>query len=313
MASRVRSVSVDNPDGKNVILQQLLRRMNFTDRTYAAWYLLLTIALLIRPQNIEHWSHFLLFNSAILAAIIVLSCYAKRTRTWEPVYDWYPIFLFTLAFEEIARLSLAFVPSWQDSWLLRFEQSLFGLPPTVWLGQFQNPLLTEVLEFGYFSFYWLLPVVGIVLYAKKRNLLNEAGERPFRLWMDALAIGYIVCFTIYLVFPTEGPAHTLVLSQGATVAAGPFRWLVLFVQLHGGVHGNAFPSGHIMAAVISLLAALRWSPRLGKWLILPVLLMGIGAVYDSYHYVSDIVAGAFVGIAAFALTLHLLRFRRNLA
>lgn len=296
-----------------MILQQLLRRMNFSDRTYAAFYLVLTIALLFRPQNLEYWPRFIVLNSAILAIIILTSWYAKRTRAWEMAHDWYPMFLFILAFEEIARLSLAFVSSWQDHWLLGLEQSLFGQPPTVWLGQFQHRLLTEVLEFGYFGFYWLLPLVGIILYAKKWRRNDEVSERPFRLWMDALTIGYVTCFMIYLVVPTEGPAHTLPLPHGARIALGRFRWLVLLVQNHGGVHGNAFPSGHIMAAVISLLAALKWSPRLGKWLVLPVLLMCVGSVYDSYHYLSDVVAGAFVGILAFAIVLHLLRFRRDLS
>jgi len=313
MATTFRNASSDDPDEENVILQQLLRRMNFSDRTYAAWYLVLTIALSLEPQKIEHWPRVILLNLLILTIITVTACYAKRGRVWKVAHDWYPILLFIVAFEEIARLSLAFVPNWQDSWLLHLEQALFTQPPTVWLGHYQHPLLTELLEFGYFSFYWLLPVVGIVLYVKNRECPDAQTERPFRLWMDALAIGYVTCFTVYLLFPTEGPAHTLSLPAGTRVASGPFRWLVLLVQRHGGVHGNAFPSGHIMAAVISLLAALKWSPRLGKWLVLPVLLMCVGSVYDSYHYLSDVVAGAFLGLAAFALAIHLLRFPRDMA
>ena len=313
MATTFRSVSVDHPDEENVILQQLLHRMNFSDRTYTGWYLLLTIALLLKPQNIEHWPRVIVLNLLLLTTIIVTACYAKRSQVWKVAHDWYPMLLFIVAFEEIAHLSLAFVPSWQDSWLLRLERSFFGQPPTIWLGHYQHPLLTELLEFGYFSFYWLLPVVGIVLYAKSRQRTGDQPERPFRLWMDALAIGYVTCFTVYLLFPTEGPAHTLALPEGARVASGPFRWLVLLLQRHGGVHGNAFPSGHIMAAVISLLAALKWSPRLGRWLVLPVLLMCVGSVYDSYHYLSDVVAGALLGLAAFAIAIHLLRFQRDMA
>jgi membrane-associated phospholipid phosphatase len=94
-----------------------------------------------------------------------------------------------------------------------------------------------------------------------------------------------------------------------TEASGPFRWLVWLLQRHGGVHGNAFPSGHIMAATISLLAALRWSSRLGQWLIVPILLMCVSAVSDSYHYASDVVGGALLGAAAFALVFNLFRLR----
>ncbi len=54
-----------------------------------------------------------------------------------------------------------------------------------------------------------------------------------------------------------------------------------------------------MASVVALLAAARWRPRLARWLAAPVLLMCVGAVYDGYHYASDIVAGALVGAASF--------------
>jgi membrane-associated phospholipid phosphatase len=54
-----------------------------------------------------------------------------------------------------------------------------------------------------------------------------------------------------------------------------------------------------MASFVALLAASRWKPRLAGFLAIPVLLMCIGAVYDGYHYVSDIVAGAMVGTLVF--------------
>lgn len=274
--------------------------MNVADRVYGVWFFALSVALLIaappRPR-------FVLLNAIILATILLTAWNANRSAAWRIAHDWYPMLLFVVAFEEIARLSLAFVPRWQDAWLLRLEGVLFAPPPTEWLAHFRHPLVAEMMEFGYFSFYWMLPLVGIFLYG--RGWKKDAESlRPFRLWMDALAIGYVICFTAYLLFPTEGPAHTL--GRHEEVASGPFRWLVHLVQRHGGVHGNAFPSGHIMAATISVLAALRWVPRSGRWLILPLLLMCVGAVYDGYHYASDAVAGAAVGAAAFAVTVRLL-------
>jgi membrane-associated phospholipid phosphatase len=282
--------------------------MNFADRVYAAWFLILSLALAVHSKPVGESLPFVAFPASVIAIIAVTSIRSNGAAGWRVAHDWYPMILFVVAFEEVARLSLAFVPNWQDGTILRLEAAVFSQPPTQWLGHFHHPVVAEALEFGYFSFYWMLPLVGIVLYGRGWSK-TEKGLRPFRLWMDALAIGYMTCFTVYLLFPTEGPAHTL--GYHEMILSGPFRRLVLLIQRHGGVHGNAFPSGHIMAASVCVLAALRWVPRLGRWLIVPLVLMCVGAVYDDYHYVSDVLAGAILGAAAFSMALYLLESRAD--
>lgn len=288
-------------------MHELWRRLNLADRLYSTWFVCLSITLLIRPEVPHATISDLTINILFVVTIALSAIWDDRSPGWRVVHDWYPMLLFIVVFEEVARLSMAFVPRWQDGILLRMEGAMFAQPPTEWLARFRQPLLIELLEFGYFSFYWMLPLVGIVLYGRGWKKVRQI--LPFRRWMDALAIGYVVCFTTYLLFPTEGPAHTL--GRQPTEVSGPFRWLVLLIQRHGGVHGNAFPSGHVMAATICVLAALRWAPRLGRWLIAPLLLMCIGAVYDSYHYVSDVVAGLVLGAAAFSAAIYLLESRAH--
>jgi membrane-associated phospholipid phosphatase len=304
MASNAQAASDEFLDDEEKVLLHLLwRRMNLSDRVYILWFIVLSLALLVVPVHLAHWTHFLLLNLVIFETITLTAWKSDHSSAWRIGHDWYPMLLFVVAFEEIARLSLAFVSQWQDAVILRLEGAVFPIPPTEWIARFRQPFVIELFEFGYFSFYWMLPVVGIVLYAQGWKK-DAPSQRPFRLWMDALAVGYVACFTFYLLFPTEGPAHTL--GRSASQVSGPFRWLVLLVQRYGGVHGNAFPSAHIMAAAISLLAALRWAPRLGWWLIIPFVLMCIGAVYDMYHYASDAVAGALLGAIAFAVAVKLL-------
>ena len=277
--------------------------LNWTDTLLAGWYFALGIALILPGSSVSNRIT-LFYHSAVIAVIVVLAALQTRGRWWRFAHDWYPLFIFIAAFEQIARLSLTFVPHWQDRFILRIESIIFPAAPTLWFNAHRGPILTELLEFGYFTFYWILPVVGGVLYENIWRASPSEVSSPkqsFRIWMDATVLGYLVCYVTYLLFPTEGPTHTQVVPSSNLTAAGPFHWLVLFIQRHGGVHGNAFPSGHIMASVVAYLAALRWRPRLGRRLTVPLLLMCIGAVYDGYHYVSDIVAGAVVGVVAFWL------------
>ena len=69
------------------------------------------------------------------------------------------------------------------------------------------------------------------------------------------------------------------------------------MQGTAGVHGNAFPSAHLMLAFAVLVFVFRYFPRFAPWLLFCVLLMGAGAVYDGYHYAVDVVAGALLGMA----------------
>ena len=113
---------------------------------------------------------------------------------------------------------------------------------------------------------------------------------------DALSVGYLICYATYLLFPTRSPANTLGVQQFGGAPGGLFHSLVGLIQNHAGVHGNAFPSAHIMLAFVVLMFAYRFLPRLAPWLLFPILLMCVGAVYDGYHYASDVIVGALLGI-----------------
>ena len=76
------------------------------------------------------------------------------------------------------------------------------------------------------------------------------------------------------------------------------------------MHGNAFPSAHVAGALPPLIFAWRHAPRLGAVVTLLVALMGLGAVYDGYHYASDVVAGVAVGAAAAAIVMAVQRIAR---
>ena len=113
---------------------------------------------------------------------------------------------------------------------------------------------------------------------------------------DTLSIGYVICYAIYLVFPTQSPANRAGVQQIGSAHAGIFQHLVRAIQNNAGVHGNAFPSAHIMLTFVVLMFAYRFLPRVAPWLLIPILLMCVGAVYDGYHYTTDVVAGGAIGI-----------------
>jgi membrane-associated phospholipid phosphatase len=268
--------------------------MNLADRIYLAVHLALTVLVCARYEHVEHSAWYVAWNCIAIALIFLLARKQRDGVAWEFAHDWLPAVFFITVFEEVSYLSLSLRGGWQNEHLIAFESLLFAIPPGLWMREHASSWMVELLEFGYFAFYPLYPIFGGMFWAWREGP-RFAGA--FRQLTDALSVGYVVCYATYLLFPTESPANRQGVQQIAGAHGGPFQAMVQLIQSHGGVRGNAFPSAHIMLAFVVLVFVYRLLPRVAPWLLVPVLLMCLGAVYDGYHYASDVAAGALVGIA----------------
>jgi membrane-associated phospholipid phosphatase len=262
---------------------------NFADRAYLVYFAVVSGLILVRWRHVPGAATLLLVNAVCIAIIFALVQLAPRSPNWAFLHDWYPVAMPIVTFEQVSRLSLTLRSGWQDHYILNLESHLFPIPPTVWLGQHATGWTTELVEIGYFSYFVLLMIVAGTLYVR-------ADRRPFRQTMDASVLSYLLCYVVFILFPTEGPAHTLAAKyQFALPGGGPFHWVVLLIQKHAGVHGNAFPSAHVAGGLVAVIAAWRFAPKLGAALTPLMILLCVGAVYDRYHYASDVVAGLVFG------------------
>jgi membrane-associated phospholipid phosphatase len=236
----------------------------------------------------------LVWHTAIALAIVLVSWNRPRSRLLNFMHDWYPLAMFIFTFEEIAHFSLSVVPHWQDWRIAGFEQRIFGDSPNLWLRQFASRTLSEFMDFGYFTYYPMFPVIGGLLYGHRKQQL-------FRRLMYSAVLMYMISFAVYLGFPCEGPRRAL--SGFISPPKGyVFSWHVHLIQAGAGVHGNALPSSHVGLAVVCSLIAYRWRPGLGVLLAICTALISAGAVYDGYHYLSDIMAGIVVALTSYGLS-----------
>ena len=271
----------------------LVRAMNRTDRIYFAVHLALMLLVCLRHQHVPHWPGYVAWNLCAIAGILFLAHKRGDDEMWEFSHDWLPAIFFITVFEEVSFLSLAIRSGWQNHYIIGFEALLFRTSPMTWMHSHAQNWVIEFLEFGYFAFYPLYPIVGGLFWAWRRRPPFISG---FRKLTDSLSVGYVICYSVYLLFPTRSPANAAGVQQIGSTHGGLFERLVRMIQDHAGVHGNAFPSAHIMLAFVVVMFAYRYLPRAAPWLLIPVLLMCVGAVYDGYHYSSDVVAGAVIGI-----------------
>lgn len=275
-------------------------QLNLVDRLYL-FYLAAVAAL-------AAWSSHAAFKVIILHAAIGLSIWIiavnqHRSPVIRFLHDWYPLAMFIFSFEEVARFSLAVVPHWQDLHVISFEQHVFSASPNLLVLRTYSRPLSELMAFGYFSYYPLFPVVGGLLYARK-------DRQPFRNLVLESVLMYLAAFAVYIGFPTEGPRHALVAFHPPP-PGWIFGWLVQLIQGGAGVHGNALPSSHVGLATLCALSAQRVLPRLAPYIWVSLCLICIGAVYGGYHYISDVLAGFVVALTAAALRSLIVSLRMN--
>jgi len=216
--------------------------------------------------------------------------------------------------------SLRFIPELnpgdRDDLLISIDRAVLGGDPSLWLERISTPWLTDLLQVAYLVYY-VLPIILLgTLYRRQPCVAKEAGQardhgRAFDLCVVALLLSHYLAFTGYMAVPALGPRFALApmyrTDLTGLLATEPIRQ---FLDALEGIKRDAFPSGHVSAALISLHYMFRFTPRLA-WCALPaVSLMIFATLYLRYHYAADILAGGMLAALCVLLAPRLLRHER---
>jgi len=137
---------------------------------------------------------------------------------------------------------------------------------------------------------------ALVLYRIRiRQGIDDAVTRLTQLVSWAAPASYLLKGVLKFVF---GRVNTRVWLQQ------PDLYGFYCFQRRPGCEG--FPSGH-MVVIVTLLAALwRFYPRCRPWCLLLGVTLGVALVATDYHFLSDVLAGAYLGAAIEAAVFWLL-------
>jgi membrane-associated phospholipid phosphatase len=264
------------------------------DYLIIAYCAITTALVLVFGRPISNYYDELAFyiGVGLLAYVISRSLSEQTSRAQALFRLLYPVMLSVLFYLKTQGLIFLLFDRFFDADLVRFEQSIFGTDPTVYFdSRGLNVWVTEILSFCYFSYYAMIP--GFFLFVFLR--------RDYRVIKEALAAVCITFFSSYLLFslyPIEGPrwhfAHVY-----KNVVEGPFfRQLVNVAIDNGAVHGGCMPSSHTGVALVLMISCFRYYRAWG-WVMLPIVIgLAAGTVWGRLHYVSDVVVGAAIGLAA---------------
>ncbi|MFA4828294.1 MAG: phosphatase PAP2 family protein [Thermodesulfovibrionales bacterium] len=224
--------------------------------------------------------------SALLIAQLVLIKIKDKNRLLRIMYDLiFPVISVLVLFDSLGWVVHYVNPVDIDPLLIKLDFMLFGNHPTVMLEAVMNPVLTDILQLVYSSYYFLPVIFGIALL---KNNQREEFSRSLFLILFCFYLSYIG----YLIWPAIGPRFTLGHLQTQKLQGffitEPIQQLLNRLE---GIKRDAFPSGHTGIALTVLYLAYKFKKRI-FWVFLPIVSALIfSTVYCRYHYVVDIIAG----------------------
>jgi membrane-associated phospholipid phosphatase len=284
------------------------RFMDFTTQGFLA--VVGVLVLFFHGDSIKIWPVLVAIHAGALLVIhglIELSARFPGNKFIALIRDSYPLYMLAGFFREGGELNRMFVPAFLDPFFIRVERAIFGFQPSI---EFMNALpyawVSEVLYIAYFSFYFMIGGVALLLYIFKR-------DKYFH-YVSVVSFIFMSCCFVYIFLPVIGPrifwdpaayyplpadvAPAVAPVFPAAVTSGPFYRLMATLYRGFEAPGCAFPSGHITISIVTVVFSFRYLRRI-RWFHLAVaILLGLATVYCRYHYVTDVVAGC---VAAAAL------------
>lgn len=280
------------------------RYLHAADVLVIGFATLLSIINIAFASLIPNAGTLIVINSTAIAFVILLA-YSRHTtgsRLLRAVHDWYVVLLVFLSFKELYFMIKPLHSGRDyDDVLIAIDQWLFGVNPTQWLMQYANPYVTEILQIAYTSFYFLFLALGYELY--RRHDLDV-----FHYFMFTCVYGFFLSYLGYFFLPAVGPRFTLhdfsALNDDLPgVLLTPYlRWFVNAggsvpmdvpnVVAIAGTQRDVFPSGHTMMTLVLIYLSARLKARVRFFMYVIGTLLIMATVYQRYHYVIDLFAGA---------------------
>ena len=271
-----------------------------TDLVVIIFFVLLSVINLIFSNLIEMWPILIASNFALIISILVLSKKANLSGSliWKNIHYYYIIPLIFLTFKEVYVIISSIHSEDYDNLLISADRFLFGSDPTVYLYQFANPILTEILQIAYGTFFFLPIILAVEFHLKKEY-------QKFHFIIFSVVLGFFLSYLGYLLFPAVGPRFTLhdfdltnielpglfltnflreVVNAGESIPSGTLNPIAV-------VQRDVFPSGHTQMTLIVMYLSIKLRSKYKLFFLIDGSLLILATVYLRYHYVVDLIGG----------------------
>ncbi len=281
--------------------KKFFKNISATDIVVLVFFIFLSSLNLIFHRKIEYWQIILSVNILFMFFVVWISlkAYKKENSIWEIIHFYYIIPLIFFSFKEVYILLRAIHSVDYDYLLINADRFLFGTDPTVFLFQYSHPIITEILQIAYGSFFFLPILLGIEFHLKKDYL-------KFKYVIFLSVFGFLLSYAGYFMLPAVGPRFTLHTFETTNIEL-PGLFLTNFLReiVNAGesipsgtlnpiqvVQRDVFPSGHTQMTLIVMFLAVKLKSKYKIFFLVDGALLIFATVYLRYHYVIDLIGGS---------------------
>ncbi len=282
------------------MIKRFIEKLKPLEVATVAFYLLMTVTVIAFAGRIPQWNFLVPLNLMIVVMVYFIGVYdTNNDSVLSNLFRFlYPVGLIFVTFKEIYWMVKPIHPYDYDYWLIAIDHMIFGANPTQVLSRFANPVLTEILQVAYNSFYILPVILGVSLVIQKKT--EEVNYALF-----TVVYGFYLSYIAYFAFPAVGPRFTLH-DFNAMNSELPGLWVTNFLRevvntgesIPSGtlnpmqvVQRDVFPSGHTMMTLIVCYLAIKFNDKTRFVIVTLGTLLIFGTVYLRYHYVVDLLGG----------------------
>ncbi|HHJ09572.1 MAG TPA: phosphatase PAP2 family protein [Bacteroidetes bacterium] len=265
-------------------LRKIFSKYNPIDCITLLYIFLTTLLLIFGTGRYENTAEHYLVRSGMFIFIWLIVRLEEMFpgRMLRILHQLYPLLFLSYFYPETCYLHSIF-PGVLDAGIIRLEVALFGfLPSEAFSRCCPQAWFSELMHFGYFSFY-LIILFLVVWYYIKYPLL--AGKKVF-----IFLFSFYIFYLIFIFFPSEGPQYFLPVPEKKVPAGCFFTGLMQKILLFDRPTG-AFPSSHIGITWLIMFFFFSDNRKIFCWWLVPAVLLTFATVYIKAHYVVDVIAG----------------------
>ena len=252
-------------------------------------YILVTSVILIIGgiKGLDNLIPHFLVRIAVVMLIFTFAYLDKRPISSNNLYKiirrFYPLALVASIYNETGYLNNIFF-DYFDSFFVKLEFQLWHTQPSLVFSEiFPQQWFSELMHLGYFSFYFLIFGLLIILYQKDK----VTGTRILSLIM----ISFLIYYLIFILFPVKGPQFYFSPEELNLTGHGIFYSLVQLAQDIGETQTGAFPSSHVGMSIIALYLSFKYTRQIFPIMLVLCLILWPSTVYIQAHYLVDVIGG----------------------
>lgn len=274
----------------------IYRRSKPIDLIVMLYCILTGLYMLIGYDQLNNlWIHQFIRIVFLLAILLFIYFDDSKNKLFKFFRNFYPLLLLGFFYGETDYYNNLIFEN-LDSHLVSLESFIFGTQLSIVFSELiPKRWFSEIMHFGYFSYYLFTLGIPLLFYIKKREEFEKA--------LFMIIFSFCAYYILFALFPSIGPQFYFEPTQTMVPDGFLFDKIMHLIVKYGETETGAFPSSHVGMTVVFLILIWKDFRNYFAVLLIPASLLILSTVYLKAHYAVDILAGISSGFIFYAISL----------